>query len=134
MTLRSLLVLALASTASCFSLQQPALVRGAAAAPLRPARSLRMQEEAPKEAAPTPVDFTPSPPAEEEEKKGFDPTQCVPLASVSESTPAPRACRAGTDLRPAGPPLACAQVQHHHQHRRPLPRHQGAVLLGHPGL
>ena len=63
-TLRTLLVLALASSASCFSLQQPALVRGAAAAPLRPARSLRMQEEAPKEAAPTPVDFTPAPPAE----------------------------------------------------------------------
>lgn len=89
--MRTLLVLALASAASCFSLQQPALVRGAAAAPLRPARSLRMEEtDAPKEAAPTPVDFTPAPPVEEE-KKGFDPTQCAPSPTCPRERP-PR-CR-----------------------------------------
>ena len=86
-TLRSLLVLALASTASCFSLQQPALVRGTAPAPLRLARSLRMEEaDAPKEAATTPVDFTPAAPVEEE-KKGFDPTQCVPSPACASAVP-----------------------------------------------
>ena len=98
-----------------------------------------MQEEAkPEEAAPAeapaPVDFTPAAAPVEEEKTGFDPTQCAAFNASSCHMGGAGTEWPGAGLWPTAASVSLRQVLDHDQHLRAVLHREGVLVLWHHRL